>query len=65
MNLVALSAVEETHLGIFVITFFWALFSGACVVANAHARERQASGVWASSLLTCSLVAANCFGRLL
>jgi hypothetical protein len=65
MNLVALSAVEETHLGIFVITFFWALFSGACVVANAHVREHQASGVWAPSLLTCSLVAAYCFGRLL
>ena len=64
MNLVALSAAEASYLGIFVIAFLWAVFNGACVVANANARERQASGVWASSFLTCSLVAANCFGRL-
>ena len=65
MNLVALSAAEASYVGIFVIAFFWPLFSGACVVANAHARERQASGVWASSFLVSSLVAAYCFGRLL
>jgi hypothetical protein len=61
MNLVALSAAEASYLGIFVIAFFWALFSGACVVARA--RERRASGVWACSFLAPSPVAAYYFGR--
>jgi hypothetical protein len=65
MSSVALSSSEETYLGIFVIAFCWALFSGACVVATAHARERSATWTWASSFLASSLVAAYCFGKLL
>ena len=65
MSTVALSAAEEIYLGLFVITFFWAIFSGACVVACVQARERRASWAWASSFLASSLVAAYCFGRLL
>jgi hypothetical protein len=60
-----MSAAEEIYLGLFVITFFWALFSGAYVVACVQARERRASWAWASSFLAASLVAAYCFGRLL
>jgi hypothetical protein len=47
------------------MTIFWALFSGACVVATSHAGQRTASGVWASFFGAASLVAAYCFGMLL
>jgi hypothetical protein len=65
MSSVALSSSEETYLGIFVIAFCWALFSGACVVASVQARQHTSSWARASSLLASSLVAAYCFGRLL
>jgi hypothetical protein len=56
---------EDVYLGLLVMTIFWALFSGACVVATSHAGQRTASGVWASSFGTASLVAAYFFGMLL
>ena len=56
---------EDVYLGLLVMTIFWALFSEACVVATSHAGQRTASGVWASSFGTASLVAAYCFGMLL
>lgn len=59
------SAAEESYLGLLVMTGLWAIFSGACVVASAQARQRSASWLWASSFLAASLVAAYCFGRLL
>jgi hypothetical protein len=65
VSTVALSAAEEIWLALFVMIFFWALFSGACVVASVQARQRTASWVRASSLLASSLVVAYCFGRLL
>jgi glycerol uptake facilitator-like aquaporin len=55
----------ETYLGLLVMTVFWAIFSGACVVACVHERQHSASWIWASSFGTASLVAAYCFGRLL
>ncbi len=64
MSTVAVRAAEETCLGLLVIAIFWALFSGACVVACLHARERLASWLWASSFGAASLVAAYCFGKL-
>jgi hypothetical protein len=65
VSTVAMSAAEETCLGLLVMAGLWAVFSGACVVASAHTRERRASWGWASSFLAASLVAAYCFGRLL
>ena len=65
MSTVAVSAAEETYLGLLIMTGFWAVFSGACVVASAQARERRASWGWASSFFAASLVGAYCFGRLL
>jgi hypothetical protein len=56
---------EDVYLGLLVMTIFWALFSGACVVATSHAGQRTASGVWASFFGAASLVAAYCFGMLL
>ena len=56
---------SETYLGLLIMAAFWALFSGACVVACSQAGQRTASGVWASSFGTASLVAAYCFGMLL
>jgi hypothetical protein len=60
-----MSTHEEVYLGLLVMTVFWALFSGACVVATSHAGQRNASGVWASSFGAASLVAAYSFGMLL
>ena len=60
-----MSTQEEFYLGLLVMTIFWALFSGACVVATSQAGQRTASGVWASSFGAASLVAAYCFGMLL
>jgi hypothetical protein len=60
-----MSTQEEFYLGVLVMTIFWALFSGACVVACSQAGQRTASGVWASSFGAASLVAAYCFGMLL
>ena len=60
-----MSTQEEFYLGLLVMTIFWALFSGACVVATSHAGQRTAPGVWASSFGAASLVAAYCFGMLL
>ncbi len=65
MSTVALSAAEETYLGLFIMMGLWVIISGACVVATAHARQRTASWFWVSSFLAASLVAAYCFGRLL
>jgi len=59
------SGAEETYLGLLIMTIIWAIFSGACVVATAQARQRSASWFWASSFGAASLVAAYCFGRLL
>ena len=59
------SSESETYLGLLILTIFWALFSGACVVACSQAGQRTASGVWASSFGAASLVAAYCFGMLL
>jgi hypothetical protein len=53
-----MSTQEEVYLGLLIITIFWALFSGACVVACSQAGQRTASGVWASSFGAVSLVAA-------
>lgn len=58
-----MSQAEEANLGLLVIAVFWAILSGACVVACVHERERTAS--WASSFGAASLVAAYCYGRLL
>ena len=60
-----MSPAEETYLGLLVITAFWALFSGACVVAYVYESQRTSSWAWASSFLAASLVAAYCFGRML
>jgi hypothetical protein len=60
-----MSTQEEFYLGLLVMTIFWALFSGACVVACSQSGQRTASGVWASSFGAASLVAAYCFGMLL
>ena len=60
-----MTPAEETYLGLLVIAVFWALFSGACVVAYVHESQRTASWAWASSFLAASLVAAYCFGRML
>ena len=65
MSPVAISAAEETFLGLLIMTGIWALFSGACMVACAQARQHSASWFWVSSFLAASLVAAYCFGRLL
>jgi len=65
VSTVAVSATEETLLGLLIIMGLWAIFSGVCVVATAQARERSASFFWAFSFLAASLVAACCFGRLL
>ncbi len=65
MSSVALSVAEETYVGLLVMAVLWAIFSGACVVATAHARERRASWGWASSFSAASIAAAYCFGRLL
>jgi len=62
---VEVSTAEETYLGLLIMTGIWAIFSGACVVATAQARERSASWLWLSSFLAASLVAAYCFGMLL
>ncbi|HEX6708691.1 MAG TPA: hypothetical protein VF068_00040 [Rubrobacter sp.] len=58
MSIAAMSAEEEAYLVLFM-SVFWGIFSGACVVACVHERERTAS--WASSWR----LAAYCFGRLL
>ena len=61
-----MSTVEgDTHVGLLIMAVLWAIFSGACVVAATHARERRSSWGWASSFVAASLVAAYCFGRLL
>jgi hypothetical protein len=65
LNPETMSTQEEVYLGLLVITIFWALFSGACVVVSSQAGQRTASGVWASSFGATSLVAAYCFGMLL
>lgn len=65
MSTVAVSAMEDIYLGLLIMAGLWAIFSGACVVATAQARQRSASWFWASSFLAASLVAAYCFGRLL
>jgi hypothetical protein len=65
VSMVTVSAVEETYLGVLIVTGSWAIFSGARVVATAQARQRSASWLWASSFLAASLVAAYCCGRLL
>ena len=58
-------AVEETYVGLLIMAVLWAIFSGACMVATTHARQRRASWGWGSSFVAASLVAACCFGRLL
>jgi hypothetical protein len=63
--MLAVSAAEETYLGFLVMMAIWAVFSRACLVATAHARQRSASWFWVSSFLVASLVAAYCFGKLL
>jgi hypothetical protein len=60
-----MSTQEEVYLGLLVMTVFWALLSGACLVASTHAGERTASWVGATSFGAASLVAAYCFGKLL
>ncbi len=65
VSTLAVSAAEEILLGLLVMTVLWAICSGACVVASAHAGERRASWGWASSFLAASLVGAYCFGRML
>lgn len=65
MNTVAMSPTEETYLGLLIMTIFWAIFSGSCVVAYVQAGERLASWFWVSSFGAASLVAAYCFGKLL
>jgi hypothetical protein len=65
VNTLAVSTAEEIYLGLLIMTGIWAIFSGACVVATAQARQRSASWFWASSFLTASLMAAYFFGRLL
>lgn len=59
------TSAPETYLGLLTFAIFWAFFSGACVVACIHARERLVSWFWASSFGVASLVAAYCFGRLM
>jgi hypothetical protein len=56
---------EEFYVGLLVMMTLWAWFSGACVVACSQARQRTASGIWATSYGAASLVAAYCFGMLL
>jgi len=63
--LALVSSESEKYLGLLIMAAFWALLSGACVVACSQAGQRTASGVWASSFGTASLVAAYCFGMLL
>lgn len=65
MSSLAVSVAEETYVGLLIMAVLWAVFSGACVVASAHAGERRASWGWASSFLAASLVTAYCFGRTL
>jgi uncharacterized membrane protein HdeD (DUF308 family) len=60
-----MTPAEETYLGLLIMAGLWAIFSGACVVATAQARQRSAYRFWASSFGVASLVAAYCFGRLL
>jgi hypothetical protein len=43
VSTLAVSAAEGTYLGFPVIMAIWAVFSGACVVATAHARQSSAS----------------------
>jgi hypothetical protein len=57
--------VEETYAGLLTMAVLWAIFSGACLVAATHARERRSSWGWASSFVAASLFAAYCFGRML
>jgi hypothetical protein len=57
--------VEETYVGLLIMAVLWAIFSGACVVATTHARQRRASWAWASSFVAASLFAAYFFGRML
>jgi len=58
--------VEETYVGLLIMSVLWAIFSGACVAATTHARQqRKASWGWATSFVAASLVAAYFFGRLL
>ena len=59
------TVVGGTDVGLLIMAVLWAIFSGACLVAATHARERRSSWGWASSFVAASLVAAYCFGRLL
>ena len=51
-----MTVAEETYVGLLIMAVLWAIFSGACVVATTHARERRAS--LASSFVAASPVAA-------
>jgi hypothetical protein len=55
---------EDTYVGLLIMAVLWAIFSGACVAATTHARQRRASWGRASSFVAVSLGAACCFGRL-
>ena len=45
-------------MGLFVMAaLFWAIFSGACMVATTHARQRRASWGWTPSFVAASLIA--------
>ncbi len=56
---------EETYVGLLIMAVFWAIFSGACMVATTHARQRRASWGWVTFFVAASLFAAYFFGRML
>ena len=43
MSSVLVIVAEETYVGLLIIAALRAIFSGACIVATTHARQRRAS----------------------
>jgi hypothetical protein len=59
------SSGSETYLGLLIMAAFWALFSGAVVVAIEREASRSEALSWVASFAAATLAAAFCFGMLL
>jgi hypothetical protein len=63
--LTTLEPEDEIFLGIFIITAFWALFSGAVVLQSIQEMAQRSAWRWVTSLAAASVVMAYCFWKLL
>ena len=62
---VIVSSEADTYLGLLIVAFFWAFFSGAFVAVSEHDASEKSAARWVASFVVASVVGAYFLWRLL